>query len=188
MIILVAALMSIAALLLVAYPILVRARSPQRVETPAEEQLDELLGRRDAAFQALRDLRFDHEVGKVTDEDFVVFEADLKHTAADALRALDRWEARADRETDSALELAIAARARALAGGRRCRQCGNPAAPEDKFCSVCGADLPAAGVSAAAPLVPAPPCPRCGRPFEAEDRFCAGCGQALAQPVGPIAA
>ena len=54
MIILVAALMSIAALLLVAYPILVRARSPQRVETPAEEQLDELLGRRDAAFQALR--------------------------------------------------------------------------------------------------------------------------------------
>jgi len=165
MIILVAALMSIAALLLVAYPILVRARSPQRVETPAEEQLDELLGRLDAAFQALRDLRFD-----------------------DALRALDRWEARADRETDSALELAIAARARALAGGRRCRQCGNPAAPEDKFCSVCGADLPAAGVSAAAPLAPAPPCPRCGRPFEAEDRFCAGCGQALAQPVGPVAA
>jgi hypothetical protein len=184
MLIVFAALMSVAALFLVAYPVLSMKRSSQEVEAPAEEQLDELLGRRDAAFQALRDLSFDHEVGKITDEDFVVFEAGLRQNAAESLRALDRWEANADLNADIALEQAIAARAHAIAGGRRCSQCGNPAAPDDKFCSVCGANLPVASTAGAAVAV----CPRCGRPFEAEDRFCAGCGQALSQPVGSVAA
>jgi Double zinc ribbon len=170
-------LLALAALLAVAYPILSKARGGEPAVTSVEESVDELLAQRDAVFQALRELRFDHEVGKITDEDFVAFEGSLKRTAANSLRALDEWEAGADRDLDEAIESAVAARAAAIAaGGIACLNCGRPAGPEDRFCGHCGAVLPEAPV--AAPVAPA--CPNCGRPYEAGDRFCAGCGQAVA--------
>jgi cytochrome c-type biogenesis protein CcmF len=152
-----------------------RARVPAGIRSAAQAALDELLAQREAAFQALRDLRFDHQVGKITDEDFVVFEAHLKQSAARALQALDEWEAGAGRGLERAWEAAIAARRAALAGSSRlCPACGRPAAAEDRFCGRCGAPL------AGAPAAPVPrACPHCGKPLEAGDRFCSGCGQAV---------
>jgi predicted nucleic acid-binding Zn ribbon protein len=155
-----------------------------------------LIAQRDAAFQALRELNFDHRVGKITDEDFVAFEANLKRHAADTLRVLDQWEAEADDELDQAMEKAIRARKAALAragvsavagvGGansRPCPQCGKAALAGDKFCASCGAALP----GAAAPVVASRPtraCPNCGQAYEAGDKFCARCGQTLTvEPV-----
>jgi hypothetical protein len=115
-----------------------RAAAP----SAAQETLEELLAQRDAAFQALRDLNFDHRVGKISDEDFAVFEANLKQVAADALRALDEWEQEADRLLEGVVWRQ--AKARRPAEGesdRRCPECGRLAAPEDKFCASCGARL-----------------------------------------------
>jgi predicted nucleic acid-binding Zn ribbon protein len=178
MFIVLAILLTAAALIGVAYPIIARTHEAKHVTSTTKETLDELLARRDAAFQALRDLSFDHRVGKITDEDFVTFEANLKQVAAGALQALDEWEKEADEGLAQVIEAEIAARRVALSGGgRTCPKCGRPATPEDKFCASCGAPLPAA--------VPvARLCPRCGRPFEADDRFCAGCGQSLAPTAG----
>jgi hypothetical protein len=174
-------LLALAALLAVAYPILAKTRGGDPAGPSSEESVDELLAQRDAVFQALRELRFDHEVGKITDEDFVAFEGSLKQTAANSLRALDEWEAGADRDLDEAIESAVAARAAAIAvGGIVCPSCGLPAGPEDRFCGNCGAALPEAPAAA----VVAPACSNCGRPHEAGDRFCAGCGQALDARVG----
>jgi membrane protease subunit (stomatin/prohibitin family) len=175
MFIVLAIALSAAALIAVAYPIIVKSRATQPAASTTEETLAELLARRDAAFQALRDLSFDHRVGKITAEDFVAFEASLKQGAAEALAALDAWEGGADRALERSVEAEIAARRAALSrGGRPCPKCGRPATAEDKFCAACGASLPAAPPAA-------PICPNCGRPFEADDRFCAGCGQALPQ-------
>jgi hypothetical protein len=161
-----------AALLAVAYPILVKGSVSEPMAASAEETVDELLAQRDAVFQALRELRFDHEVGKITDEDYVVFEGSLKQTAANTLRALDKWESGADRDLDAAVEAAVAARVVALAaGGITCPRCGQPAGPDDRFCGRCGAPLPEAAAESL--------CPNCGRPVEAGDQFCAGCGQPL---------
>jgi ribosomal protein L32 len=138
--------------------------------------VDELLAQRDAVFQALRELRFDREVGKITDEDFVAFEGSLKQTAANSLRALDEWEAAADQDLEPEMERAAAERtALVAAGGVTCPNCGRLAGREDRFCGSCGADLPG-------PQPPEPEtmvCPSCGRTYEPGDRFCAGCGQAL---------
>jgi predicted nucleic acid-binding Zn ribbon protein len=152
-----------------------RVRVPAGIRSAAQAALDELLAQREAAFQALRELHFDHQVGKISEEDFVVFEAHLKQSAARALQALDEWEAGADRGLERAWEAAIAARRAALAGsGRLCSACGRPAAAEDRFCGGCGAPL------AGAPAAPVPrACPHCGKPLEAGDRFCSGCGQAV---------
>lgn len=173
MLIILAIAIAAAALLIVAYPIIARSRAAAPAARSAQEELEELVAQRDAVFQALRDLNFDRQVGKVTAEDFAVFEANLKEAAADTLRALDRWETTADEALDTTLERAIAARRAALtAGGRACPACGRPTLADDKFCASCGAALPAPDVSQV--------CPQCGRPREPADRFCGGCGAALA--------
>ncbi len=173
-----AILLVAAALLAVAYPILAKAPNA-KAATTATETLDELLAQRDAAMQALRELNFDHRVGKISDEDFAIFEASLKHEAAQALRALDEWEAQADDDLEQDMEREIAARRSQLTTGARvCPSCGRPAADDDKFCAICGAPL----AQAPAPVtvsVEEPSCPKCGRRAEPGDRFCAGCGQAL---------
>ena len=175
-----------AALLAVAYPILLKGRAAPTATLSAQERLEELLAQRDAAYQALRELSFDHRVGKITDEDFVAFEANLKHTAADALRALDEFEQAADIDLDAYLERTISARKAALsAGGHRCPQCGQPAAAGDKFCAACGAALtvPVPAASGAAGVA----CRHCGNPLAAGDRFCAACGKPVAE-AAPVAA
>jgi hypothetical protein len=165
--------MAFAALVVVAHPILSKGRGNEPVAASSEETLDELLAQRDAVFQALRELRFDHEVGKITDEDYAVFEASLKQTAANSLRVLDEWESGATRDLQEVFEASAAARAAAMAaGGIACPRCGRPAGAEDKFCGRCGAALPE--------LAPAEStCPQCGRPVDAADQFCASCGHPL---------
>ena len=181
---------------LVALPLIQQARraTPAAASNSEEERLAELLARRDAAFQALRELSFDHRVGKVTDEDFTAFEAGLKQNAAESLRALDRWEAEADDELDALMEREIRARKAVLASaplaeadGRICSQCGKPALAGDKFCGACGAPLPSNPVvpdkASSAELA----CPNCGQPHSQGDRFCAKCGQSLVAEVAPAA-
>lgn len=191
--IILALILSLAALAAVAYPILAKARTAQPAAVSAQERLDELLAQRDAAYQALRELSFDHRVGKITDEDFVAFEGNLKHTAASALRALDGFEVEVDGDLDSLIERSVAARRAALsaahpaAGERRCPACGKVAAPNDKFCAACGTLLPATATVALSAA--ADTCPHCGKPVAASDRFCAACGRATAEaaPAGNAA-
>ena len=193
--ILLAAAMIAVAFYLVALPLLQHAR---RQSTPAlessteQERLQELLAQRDAAFQALRELNFDHQVGKITDEDYVAFEGNLKRHAADTLRALDAWEAEADDDLDLEMEAEIAARRQALASQTAapasaaagpCPACGKPTFAADRFCSGCGADLTAGRAAAAVAESAAESCPACGQPYLPGDRFCGGCGQPLAEPA-----
>jgi hypothetical protein len=179
MFILLAVLLAAATFLIVAYPILARSRAPEPAVTSAQERLNGLLAQRDAAFQALRELNFDHQVGKITAEDFVVFEAYLKQVAAEALRALDEWEKEVDRSTGQVLEREVAARKATLSHGRQsCPACGSPAGLGDRFCAVCGANLAVTPITATAEPVAAL-CSHCGRSFKTGDRFCAGCGRPL---------
>ena len=178
MFIVLAILLTVAALLAVAYPVLAKAPAAKPATT-ATESLDELLGQRDAAMQALRELNFDHRVGKISDEDFAVFDASLKHDAANTLRALDQWEAQAEDDLDQDLESEIAARRSQLnTGDRVCPACGRPAADDDQFCAICGAALTEELTPISLPAEEAA-CPKCGRRADPGDRFCAGCGQGL---------
>lgn len=182
-----ALLLSAVALYAVALPLLPRSRAAQVVDTSSQEELEELLAQREAAFQALRELNFDRRVGKVSEEDFAQFEGNLKQHAADTLRALDAWEARTDEALDDALEREIEARRAVLAGGSDggsqgawpCPACGAAVAAADKFCGTCGHAL------SGTPRIPAPApvhgCPYCGAPTQPGDRFCPKCGQPVAE-------
>jgi hypothetical protein len=146
---------------------------------PNQEQLDELLARREAALQSLRELSFDRQVGKISAEDFGAFETHLKLNAAGAFRALDEWEAEADRRLGPTLIRDYTIRLESLKQGSACPACGRRAGANDRFCAGCGAGLPAGPLVGGASVAPAA-CPSCGRPAEPGDRFCAGCGRPLA--------
>ena len=181
----------------------------QDAPQPAQERLAELLAQRDAAFQAIRELRFDHEVGKITGEDLAAFEAGLRGRAAEALQRLDAWETETDRELAALvpvslrlpgtfpartgspgpaagprIEERVAARRAELAGRRPCPACGRVAGPDDAFCTGCGRALSPQNPDPS-PALPKPACPVCGRAVAPDDRFCPGCGQRLEAAASP---
>jgi hypothetical protein len=139
----------------------------------------ELLEKRNAVYTAIRELDFDHETGKVSDEDHARQRAELVREGVAILKGLDRLEATAP-AADS-LEAAIAAMrqgedvgadvaglsvAPTANGYHACPSCGTPASSTDRFCGTCGQSLEFT-------------CAECGTPHQSGDLFCAHCGAAL---------
>jgi hypothetical protein len=121
-----------------------------------EDPLVELTARRDSVYQALRELRFDHQVGKVSEADYKVFDTQLKGQAVTVLKEIDGLKkAEADPNLDTQIEAEIAALR------------SNVQAP--------------LGVSAAetGPVAPVNFCPKCGAKVKPGDRFCGKCGTVL---------
>lgn len=75
-----------------------------------DEELAELLTRKDATLQALKDLEFDHTVGKIEDADFERFNQMLRRRAVVVLQQIER--AAPQTELEDALEAEISAHRR----------------------------------------------------------------------------
>ena len=135
-------------------PLLVN-RSPRG---PQETQaVSSLLAERERLLNALQELDFDFQLGKVPAEDYPVQRADLLQRGADILKQLDALapsrppirsqEAYASGEraglTDDEIESMLAARRKARNGNRAgfCPRCGKPVLTTDQFCPTCGKSL-----------------------------------------------
>jgi len=59
-------------------------------DTPHRSKLDELLDRRDAVYENLRDLRFEYRAGKFSEKDFEEMKHSLEAEAAGLLAEMDR--------------------------------------------------------------------------------------------------
>lgn len=148
----------------IAFPLLREREDPDGVELIENldtviDPLAELEGQRDAVYQAIRELRFDFEVGKVSETDYNIFDKQLKDQAVEVLKEIDALQlAEADPVLDASLEAEIAAlrhvngsgpaKAAPLqpvpAGGSAtnfCPQCGTKVRTGDKFCGKCGAAM-----------------------------------------------
>jgi hypothetical protein len=88
------ALLAVAAILLIGWPLLHAAGAEDVVPetTAAADELVHLREERDQALEALRDLELDRRTGKIADEDFAVLDAELRSRAAAAIEALERRE------------------------------------------------------------------------------------------------
>lgn len=132
-----------------------------------EKSLNE---RHEQIISALRDLDFDHEVGKVTAEDYNLLRQSLLAEAATVLTQLDESRA-GEADLDEEVEARILAVRRTLwtdqQPGTACPTCSRPARSGDLYCGGCGARLASA-------------CPSCGKTVQATDLYCAGCGVELA--------
>jgi rRNA maturation endonuclease Nob1 len=112
------------------------------IELLAETELDRLLNRKNVIYRNLRDLEFEHKMGRLSDADFQQLAAGYKHEAAGVLERLDQLNA--SQNLDEAIEKDIAARKAKLSGSGskrdrgRCSSCGAEIISGKKFCPDCG--------------------------------------------------
>jgi len=104
-----------------------------RVRARASAGAEDLFIAKERIYANIKDLDFDHEMGKVDDADYRAMRAQLKQRAAQILDQIDRLHGDGGRE---ALEREIA-RHRSTDSGA-CRQCGEPLKPGVRFCPQCG--------------------------------------------------
>lgn len=137
------------------------------------------------ALTALREIEFDRETGKLSDDDYASLKS--KYTAeALAILRLESGDrqgapapgagsaggsaapARSAADPGDAVEAMIAERVRTMqATNIRCRICGPRPESDALFCSSCGRSLTVGG------------CASCGAPLIPGSRFCEGCGSAV---------
>lgn len=134
---------------------------------------DELIARRDALYAHLKDAEFDHEMGKLGEEDYQVLRTRSMREAAGVLRQLDHLTPDAEATVDREIELAVSRlRTGAADSGRPTLSPEVVQAVEAEIAALARHG----GVSGKpGQLV----CPNCGRDYHAGDAFCAHCGAPL---------
>lgn len=132
-----------------------------------EHEHSHLLAERDHYINALRELDFDYELGKIPEEEYPVQRTGLLQKGAEALRKLDEYQGANATSAEDRLEAVIAARRadsiespdaaptlnaddelESLIAARRakrksksngfCPNCGHAVQTSDKFCTNCG--------------------------------------------------
>ena len=153
------AVLALAALAFVLYPLLAPPAPGRMAPRPAAEPDPGGAGltpERERALAALQEIEFEHATGKLSDADYERLRAEYAPAAAPAPGA--------GVDADDPVEGFIRAyRSRQTV----CAVCGPRPEPDARYCSTCGRDLGGA-------------CPRCGaRPADPDARFCASCGAPL---------
>lgn len=168
-----AALVGVAAVWLVLQPLI----APGAPSAPVYEPLDPEETPRGVALAALKEIEFDRETGKLSDEDYAFLKGKYTRAALDALRAESVEAAARPAAGGGDVEVLIAARVRALRsaatsappGAPACPACGPRPEPDAVFCSSCGQRLQQGGA-----------CAGCGAELGPGSRFCAHCGTGVA--------
>jgi ribosomal protein L40E len=119
---------------------------------PRDPKREALLREKQELLTAIRDVRFEHELGKVSDADFERLEQRYRARARDVLRELDEQIAPYREEARSLISRAIggdttaeaktkSAPAPIAASAVACAQCGAGNDSDALFCKKCGARL-----------------------------------------------
>ncbi|MBP39569.1 MAG: hypothetical protein CL726_09740 [Chloroflexi bacterium] len=132
----------------------------------------ELTEQKEQVYSSLRELTFDHSLGKISDADFETIRIDLEAKAVEVLRRLDGLESgEADANPAADLDARIEADLQSLE---------SPPTPTAST----QADTSQATTSQAGPAPAAKFCSTCGTARGPGHRFCAQCGAAF-DPVPP---
>jgi hypothetical protein len=116
------------------------------IDLLAETELDRLLDRKNVIYHNLRDLELEHQMGRLSDQDFRQLASGYKGEASSILQRLDQLNA--SENLDERIEKDIAARKSKLSGhGKRdrepgrCPSCGSEITSGKRFCADCGQRL-----------------------------------------------
>jgi hypothetical protein len=137
-----------------------------------EQEHSALLAERDRVVNALRELDFDHQMGKIPEDAYTIQRASLVQRGADLLRQLDEQDGgtRDEQDVNERLEAAISARrAETLQRGVPDSSAGQ----DDEIEALIAARRRARQEKTGGF------CPQCGGPLQKSDRFCPKCGASL---------
>ncbi len=173
---LLALLLSAGAGVYVLWPLLSRAAPDVPIE---DDRLTELISRKDGVLVAIKDLEFDHQVGKLSAEDYERFNARLRQQAIGYLQQIDKL-APQSAHLDETLEVEIArlrkTRTAPVAVNGKSAPVATPAAAQ--VAAPAASTAPALAPAVAAPAGEAPVrfCTNCGQALAPQHKFCANCG------------
>ncbi|MDE3089522.1 MAG: zinc ribbon domain-containing protein [Chloroflexota bacterium] len=138
------ALMIVGAFAFVAYPFFKPVRELDiALGGTSDPVLENLVLQRDATYAAIKDLEFDHAMGKLSDADYGSMRSKYESKAVAILQELDGLSASLKQRARAAFsDEAIERQVQQLRGGAGnivyCTRCGTRAAPGDKYCAKCG--------------------------------------------------
>lgn len=122
--------------------------------------------RRQAVLLAIRDLDFDHQAGKIAEDDYQELRQSLLLEAAHLVQSNER-------QKEDEIEALIHSRRQAVSKGKagdsvkaQCQHCHSVLLAGAKYCSKCGTPAEESA------------CPKCKQSLRPEDRFCPSCGVA----------
>ena len=153
----VGAILAVIALVFVLYPLFDELALPSRRSRTPEGATPSV-----EAVQALREIEFDRETGKLSDGDYAALKTRYTRDAVAAMR--DEEAGVAGSSGDAAEAVILQYRRRQLG----CSVCGPRPEPDAIYCSTCGRYLAAS-------------CAHCHAPItEIGARYCGACGETLA--------
>ena len=91
----------------------------------------ELIERKEAIYAAIKDIEFDYQTGKLSEEDFRQLRQQYKDEAIAVLKKLDKSHSSKSPKKSTA----------AKSQANFCSSCGNPVKKTDRFCTSCGSKL-----------------------------------------------
>lgn len=135
-----------------------------------------LIDEKNALLRAIKDIAYEHAVGKLSDADFERLDRAYRHRAKEVLRKLDEdlapYLERAEKIVEARLEGSSGGKGkkRKKLGARRdCPSCGTSNAGDAVHCKECGARIEPRA------------CPACGTENDADAKFCKKCATPLAE-------
>lgn len=120
-----------------------RKSQPEKIKGE-NGRLKELTERRDTLLAAIKEIEFDHQTGKVSDEDFAEINARYRSEVMTILRRMDHLSGNGNSAVKLEEQLRVL-RSQRRNGGRFCVQCGQSVNATDRFCSACGLQLKTKG-------------------------------------------
>lgn len=123
-------------------PLLRAARSDDTSDLRRDEELQQLESRKEGALATIKELEFDLNMGKISDEDYEALKKQYTDDAVGYIKEIEELKTGAEKpvkKIDNELEQEI--RSFRKKSGLFCTQCGAPASSADKFCAKCGERL-----------------------------------------------
>ena len=122
--------LAVLAAIFIGYPFY-QARTRQ-IAFDSNSKLEDFEARKNELYTAIKDIDFDYQMGKLSEEDYQELRQKYKAEAVELLKRIDAMrQSRKKRRKGKA----------AKAGVRFCSQCGAQVGKNDRFCSECGAKL-----------------------------------------------
>ncbi|MCA9733881.1 zinc ribbon domain-containing protein [candidate division KSB1 bacterium] len=118
--------LALATTFFIAQPFL--ARKQVELNFNGDGKIDELLARKKEVYSAIKDIEFDHEMGKLSGEDYQELRESYKVEAAQLIQRIEKIQNGAKRKTKK----------QKSASEKFCHNCGEKISAEDNFCVNCG--------------------------------------------------
>ena len=145
----------------------------RRTKLVSEKEFEHshLLAERDRYINALRELDFDYDLGKIPEDEYPAQRANLLQKGADALRKLDEYEGAKDTSAEDRLEAVVAARRADSTAAPVAADAAPTMNADDELESLIAARRSKRKAKSGGF------CPNCGHAVLAKDKFCTNCGK-----------